>query len=496
VLDDTQAKKVGSWKVSKFGGTYIGEGALYDDRSVKEDKTLTFTPDFPKAGRYEVRLAYVAHENRDTKVPVTILHLDGEKTVHVNMRQTPPIDGRFVSLGTFNFNRNGQWFVRISNEGTTGHISVDAVQFLAEDEEKKDDKAKKGDKEEADSRALEAELKTLMAAGPARPVAMSVKEAATIGDTCICIRGNVQTPGDRVPRGFLQVLTAGKMPALSAKESGRRELAAWLASADHPLTARVAVNRVWHHLFGAGLVRTVDEFGATGEPPSHPELLDHLALQFVRDGWSVKKLVRSLVLSHAYHMSSAVRTDGAERADPENRLLWRMNRRRLEAECIRDAMLAVSGKLDRTAGGPVMKKGTSNEYAYAFTETVRSVYAPVFRNKLPELFEAFDFADPNLVMGRRSVSTVSTQALFFLNSPFVREQAREAAKVALADPKPSDEARVHRAYRTALGRLPTERETNIALAAVAGKTKPEERLAAWERLYQALFASIDFRYVY
>jgi hypothetical protein len=142
-----------------------------------------------------------------------------------------------------------------------------------------------------------------------------------------------------------------------------------------------------------------------------------------------------------------------------------------------------------------MKKGTSNEYAYAFTETVRSVYVPVFRNKLPELFEAFDFADPNLVMGRRSVSTVSTQALFFLNSPFVMEQAREAAKAALADPKPSDEARVHRAYRTALGRLPTERETKIALAAVAGKTKPEERLAAWERLYQALFASIDFRYV-
>ena len=137
VLDDTQAKKVGEWKVSKFSGNYIGEGALYDDRSIKSEKTLTFVPEFPKQGRYEVRLAYVPHENRDANVPVHILHLDGEKTVHVNMKETPPIDGRFVSLGTYRFNKNGQWFVMVSNEGTTGHISVDAVQFLPEETEAK-----------------------------------------------------------------------------------------------------------------------------------------------------------------------------------------------------------------------------------------------------------------------------------------------------------------------------------------------------------------------
>jgi hypothetical protein len=495
VLDDTKAKKVGTWHVSKYGGAYIGEGALYDDRSGTEAKTLTFTPDIPKAGRYEVRLAYVAHENRDTKVPVTILHLDGEKTVQVNMRQTPSIDGRFVSLGTYRFNGNGQWFVRVSNEGTTGHVSVDAVQFLSEDDEKKVEKPKKDDKGPAiDSKSLEAELKKLTAAAPARPLAMGVKEAATIGDIRVCLRGNLKTQGDRAPRGFLQVLNTGKEPVLSTKESGRRELAAWLASADNPLTARVMVNRVWHHLFGAGLVRTVDEFGATGETPSHPELLDHLALQFVHDGWSVKKLVRSLVLSHAYQMNSVPRSEGQD-ADPENRLLWRTNRRRLEAECIRDAMLTISGQLDASTGGPVTKKGITNEYTYSFTETVRSVYVPVFRNKLPELFESFDFADPNLVVGRRTASTVSTQALFFLNNPFVMEQARQAAKTALADPKPDDEARVLRAYRVTLGRKPTEREKRIALAAVSDRTKADERLAAWERLYQALFASIDFRYV-
>src|SRR5262249_57960434 len=140
----------------------------------------------------------------------------------------------------------------------------------------------------------------------------------------------------------------------SSKESGRRELAAWLASPDNPLTARVMVNRIWHHLFGAGLVRTVDNFGTVGERPSHPELLDYLALRFVRDGWSVKKMIRLLVLSRAYQMSSVGRA-GASAVDPENRLLSHMNRRRLDAECLRDAMLCVSGRLDRTAGGPTVQ---------------------------------------------------------------------------------------------------------------------------------------------
>src|SRR5262249_35182606 len=148
----------------------------------------------------------------------------------------------------------------------------------------------------------------------------------------------------------------------------------------------------------------------TGEPPSHPELLDHLALQFVQDGWSIKKLVRSLVLSHAYQMASTSRPE-ALKLDPENRLLWRANRRRLEAECIRDAILVASGKPDRPAGGPTIKKGTTSEYGYTFDDTRRSIYTPVFRNRLLELFEAFDFPDPNLVIGKRNVSTVATQAL-------------------------------------------------------------------------------------
>jgi hypothetical protein len=486
VLDDTQAKRVGPWKHSTYSGTFVGSGYLYDERGMKGDKTLTFVPDFPEDGRYEVRLAYVPHSNRANKVPVTILHLDGETAVHVNQREAPPLDGRFVSLGTYRFDKNGPWFVLVSNDGTNGHISVDAVQFLPEAMVKEERRPAKPGKP-GNAKRLEDELKRLQAKGPERPVAMAVKEAK-VEDCHVCIRGVTHNRGEEVPRGFLQVMMRDPMPTLPGKESGRRELAAWLVSPDNPLTARVMVNRVWHYLFGTGLVRTVDNFGTTGELPSHPELLDYLALQLVREGWSVKALVRSIVLSRAYQM----RCDGPL-ADPENRLLARMNRHRLDAEAIRDAILAVSGRLDRTLGGPTMRKGTASEYGYQFDDVRRSVYTPVFRNRLLELFEAFDFADPNLVGGRRNVSTVATQALFLMNSPFVLEEARHAAKAALASPGP-DEARVERAYRAALGRLPTARERELALACVGGASE-EERVTAWERFYQALFACLDFRYV-
>jgi hypothetical protein len=344
--------------------------------------------------------------------------------------------------------------------------------------------------------ALEKELKRQTESGPQRPVAMGVRDVARVEDCAICIRGNITNRGAKVPRGFLQVASIGTLPVLPAKESGRRELAAWLANADHPLTARVLVNRVWHYLFGAGLVRTVDNFGTVGERPSHPELLDYLALRFVQDGWSIKKLIRTLVLSRAYQMSSAARPD-ASAIDPENRLLAHVNRRRLDAECLRDAMLTVGGRLDRTAGGPTIKPGTTSEIVYRFDDMRRSVYTPIFRNKLLELFEAFDFGDPNLVNGRRNVSTVATQALYLMNNPFVAEQARHAAQALLDVAGLDDAGRLQRAYRLALGRPPTPRERAVALEFIgsSGDRGAEEQRNAWGRLYQALFACIDFRYV-
>jgi hypothetical protein len=251
------------------------------------------------------------------------------------------------------------------------------------------------------------------------------------------------------------------------------------------------VNRVWHHLMGAGLVRNVDNFGSAGDRPSHPELLDYLAGRFVADGWSVKKLVRTIVLSRTYQLSGAA--DAALlKADPENLLLGRRNRKRLDAEAIRDAMLLVSGRLDRTAGGPTMKKNVL-ERDYQFEDTRRSVYTPVLRNRLPELFEVFDFADPNMVMGKRNISTVPTQALFLMNSLFVMTQAERAAAATLKIPGLDEGQRVDQAYRKTLGRLPTPRERRLALDYLS--VAPDQRAAAWERFYQTLFACIDFRYI-
>jgi hypothetical protein len=342
----------------------------------------------------------------------------------------------------------------------------------------------------AELKRLEAELKQAVAAAPYRPMAMTVQEAERIGDCHICVRGNVRSKGDAVKRGFLQVATVGAPPPIPANESGRRQLAEWVASRDNPLTARVMANRIWHHLFGAGLVRTVDNFGSTGERPSHPELLDYLALRFVEQGWSVKKLIREIMLSHTYRLGSAANSSAAA-VDPENRLLSRTNRRRLHAEAIRDTMLVVAGTLERTIGGPTVKAGTKAERDYVFDDVRRSVYTPVFRNRLLEHFEVFDFADPNLVLGKRNVSTVAPQALYLMNSSFVINQARAAARLALASEE-SDETRLETAYRSALGRLPTARERDLARAFLNAAT---ERSAAWERLFQVLFSCVDFRYV-
>jgi len=510
VVDDSQAKKVGQWKESTSTKTFIGDGYLHDENDGKGAKSLTFQPEGIKAGKYEVRLAYSPGPSRADNAPVTIFSADGEKTIRVDQRADPPIEGRFVSLGQFRFEQNGVGFVLVVNEGTKGHVTADAVQFIPLDSTPAPavvagataDSAKpaKADAEE-NVKKLEAELKKLEAAGSKRPMFMSVKEENP-GDTQIHVRGSVQNLGAKVPRGFLQVASYTPTPKISDKESGRRELGDWLASPENPLTARVFVNRAWTWLFGAGLVRSPDNFGTTGDAPTHPELLDYLALRFMEEGWSVKKLVRELAMSRAYQQSS-VRSGNpqlttAQAADPENKLLWRANRRKLDAESIRDTVLHVSGQLNLAHGGPVIKAGTSADYGYKHTDTRRSVYSPVLRNSLPELFEAFDFADPSLVVGKRSDSTVAPQALFMMNHPWVMEQSQAAAKKLLAEKHSDDRLRVARAYRLILGRSPTDGEVTLALKYLPAESAANEaakRTEAWAHFYQALFASVDFRYL-
>jgi hypothetical protein len=506
VVDDAQAKKVGEWKDSTYSGHYIGAGYIHDINEGKGSKSLTFLAELPAPGKYEVRLAYSHGTSRSDKVPVTVFSADGEKTIHVDEQAAPPIEGRFVSLGQYRFEKNGQAFVIISNEETKGHVTADVVQFIPVDqlaarEPSDGEKPEQSKKNKADSdrqadelKQLEAELKRLTADGPKRPMVHSIREESDIGDTQIHIRGTVHNLGATVPRGFLQVASTGSAaPAISDKESGRRELGEWIARADNPLTARVFVNRVWHWLFGAGIVRTTDNFGTTGELPSHPELLDHLASQFVQHNWSVKSLVRQIVLSQAYRQSSAGDPQ-AQKADPENRLLWKVNRRRMDAESLRDTLLSVSGTLDLTVGGPTIKPGTAADYGYQHAGTRRSLYQPVFRNALPEIFDIFDFADPSMVVGHRNVSTVAPQALFFMNNALVLEQARLSAKRLLAENHPDNAARLTRAYRWSLGREPTPRESAVALEYLQTTTadNPEP---AWSRLFQALFATMDFRYI-
>lgn len=269
-------------------------------------------------------------------------------------------------------------------------------------------------------------------------------------------------------------------------QSGRLELAEWITSADNPLTARVFANRAWHWVFGSGLVRTADNFGTTGEAPSHPELLDYLATQFVAEEWSVKKLVRSMVLSRTYRQSAG----SANPADVENRLFGRANRKRLDAEVIRDSMLSISGALGAERGGQTYPAKLESDYWYKANDTRRSVYLPVFRNSLPEFFEAFDFADPSVVVGARNTSTVAPQALFLLNNPFPIEQAKLAAVKLLKLPLANDDARIAHVYRSALGRPPTDGERDVVRKYLKKQNSPPD---AWAGVVQSLFASAEFR---
>jgi Protein of unknown function (DUF1553) len=499
VLDDADAKIVGEWTPSQHVRSFIGAGYLTDGNNGKGGKTITFTPMLPKTGRYEVRLAYTHSSNRANNTRVTIFHADGEDTVFVDETEAPPIDGRFISLGKFRFEKDGAGYVLISNEGTKGYVTVDALQLLPEGEAAAPvaKTGKANPEREAASKLvkkLEADLKKLAKAGPARPMTMAVGENDEIADAQIRVRGIEKQRGETVPRGFLQVALQKPAPSLPGTASGRRELADWIASAENPLTSRVLVNRVWAWLFGSGIVRTVENLGTTGEKPSHPELLDYLAVRFTEEGWSLKRLVREIVISRTWQLAVAK----PDANDPENRLFARASRRRLDAEQIRDTILAVSGELktdylgSNIAGAGEIDANNFSaqniEYGYVYADTRRSVYTPAFRNKRLELFEVFDFGDINASISQRGTSTVAPQALFLLNHPFVVEQSRAAAARTLEFPEP---ARIDALFRRTLGRAPTTGERAKCVRFLGA----EPSLETWAQLHQTLFACVDFRYI-
>jgi hypothetical protein len=329
----------------------------------------------------------------------------------------------------------------------------------------------------------------------------------------VTVRGNAYQLGAEVPRGFLSVATSGRPPVIPPQTSGRLQLADWLTDPKNPLTARVAVNRLWHHVFGAGLVRSVDNFGLRGDRPTHPELLDYLALRFIKQGWSVKRLVRDLVLSRTYRMASDHNAT-AFALDPDNKLLWRMSRRRLEAEAIRDAILQVSGQLDRGRGGPSLPPagwlpGAVNNYVMLKGEPPpppsvanrRTVYLPVFRRPPPwaDGLVLFDAPTPSVITGARGETTVPTQSLYLLNAPFLIQQGGNAARRLLARKDLSDAERLQAFYLQALSRPARSEEMERVLTFIRKMSFPEGKISAddarreaWGLFCHAVFASNEF----
>ena len=330
------------------------------------------------------------------------------------------------------------------------------------------------------------------------PMALAVGDEPEPGNTPVLIRGDVHNRGETVPRGYLTAVRLDHAPPVPPRQSGRLELAQWLTHRDHPLLARVMVNRAWHWLMGAGLVRTVDNFGIRGEAPSHPALLDSLSRRFVDRGWSVKALVREIVLSRTYQQSGWPAA-AAVQADPDNRLYGRHDRRRLEAEEIHDALLAVSGTLNETLGGNTNTRtgrlGTEGEDAMLEYDPRRrrGLYQPIYRGGLaPDLFRVFDFPDAGLVAGNRNVTTVAPQALFLLNSPVMLDHARFTAGRLLAE-SADDPERIRLLYLRLFARSPTESEQDRALAFLAGTAGSRD--AAWAALCQSLMISTSFLFV-
>ncbi|MFN3651734.1 MAG: PSD1 and planctomycete cytochrome C domain-containing protein [Armatimonadota bacterium] len=414
---------------------------------------------------------------------------------------------------------------------------------------------------QAELKRLREELAALEKAAPEMPACMGVRDQKVV-DVPVHLRGDFLTLGEMVPRRFPAVLAGTDQPPLPETRSGRLELAQWIASPENPLTARVAVNRAWRWHFGQGLVRSTDNFGILGEKPSHPALLDYLAWAFsspareggterqrdgesrtrnagsapreagVRNrsvplslrpsvangpsvspsspggmGWSVKRLHRLIVLSSTYRMSSRHDPRAAE-VDPENRLRWRFDVRRLQAEEIRDALLFTGGLLDPAMGGPALSL-KNREYVFDHTSKDntkydsrrRSLYLPVVRNHLYDVFQLFDFGDASLVEGNRPTTTVAPQALFMLNADLVMDAADALAGKALERKRLTPEQRVRVLYFEAYGRYATPEETarSLKLLSDLERTVPGEGEArerrAWGALAHTLVAANEFIFV-
>jgi hypothetical protein len=334
-------------------------------------------------------------------------------------------------------------------------------------------------------RGLVQKRDALVATHPGSPPRAMAMEDGPVVEPVIFKRGNPANRGDQVPRQFLAVLSPETREPFK-NGSGRLELARAIASRDNPLTARVMVNRIWLHHFGQGLVRTPSDFGTRGEPPTHPQLLDYLAVRFMDDGWSIKKLHKLIMTSAVYQQASDHLAEPYA-IDPENRLLWRQNRQRLDFEETRDSLLFAAGQLDLTIGGRPVDIGASSA-------TRRTIYGFIDRQNLPGMFRTFDFASPDATVAQRFNTTVPQQALFMMNSPFVLQQARKVVTRADIAQAPIAQ-RIALLYQTILGRAPAPEEAQLAqqfIAAEEAQSKPlvaDAKPTPWQYGYGSYDAS-------
>jgi len=392
-----------------------------------------------------------------------------------------------------------------ANDGANG--DVEAVAGLSP----KDRRTVQQYKEVKDQQSvLNQELKALEKQQddlPAPEFAFAVQDKKKSRDWPIQVRGEKGKNGDTPPRGFLSCVELPDEFSIPDEQSGRLQLAQWVTHTDHPLTSRVMVNRVWQHLFGTGLVESVNNFGRSGNEPTHPLLLDWLAHRFVHHHrWSVKSLIREIVLSQTYQMSSANNEEGW-RQDPSNRLLWRANRRRLEAEAIRDAMLVASNQLqsERPVGSLVQQVGEGEVGRNIDTQPLeepfphRSVYLPIIRGLLPEMLKVFDFPEASNPSGQRTVTNVPTQSLFLMNSEFVQQQASDIA-TRVMESSSDDNDRVRYAWLMCLSREPVSEEVDETLQFLAQlSASPSNGTTSivdpWQVVCQSLLASAEFRFI-
>lgn len=359
---------------------------------------------------------------------------------------------------------------------------------------------------------------------PRPPVAFGVKDSSRPMDARMQVRGNPHVLGQEAARGFVKVATFGTAPAIGPDQSGRLQLADWLTHAANPLVSRVTVNRWWEKLFGKGIVKSVDYVGLRSEPPTHPDLLEYLAGQFIRDGWSQKRIIRLMALSHTYREQVELDADSrpALAQDPDNRLYWRMSPRRLDAEMLRDAALAVTGRLENCAGGPALapefienvgglNPKDVNPISFRLNKfrenqsRIRTVYLPVVRSTAQrgpaDVLNFFDFPQPARMSGDRPTTTVASQALFLLNGPLLKDASQSLADELLADPVlTTDSQRIAALYLRVLNRPPAALETAEAEAyiqtpepaATDGTAPRDDPATRWRRLIHALMTSNAF----